>query len=147
MFHPGPSLAEPSAPFLSSTNGLASGNTLLEATVHGVAELIERDIQSFRIFRDLSRLVDPGTFPPVASALREKIEDAGLKLYVRFAPNVFGLPYFSAVVHDPEAHSPLYVNGGYGLHPHRIIALVRAITVKMPASGAFVMKRFVPFST
>src|SRR5215470_16020015 len=30
--------------FGSNSNGLASGNSLLEATVHGVAEVIERDI-------------------------------------------------------------------------------------------------------
>lgn len=138
VFHPGPSLADPTAPYMSSTNGLASGNTLLEATVHGVAELIERDIQSFRVFRDRSRLVDPGTFPPTVAALRDKIDEAGLKLYVRFVPNVFGLPYFSAVVHDPETSSPLYVNGGYGLHPHRQISLVRAVTEAVQSRLSFI---------
>lgn len=138
VFHPGPSLSDRAAPFISSTNGLASGNTLLEATVHGLAEVIERDIQSFRFFRDGSRLIRPDSMPAPAALLQEAIAGAGLDLYVRYAPNVYGLPYFSAVIVDPQAASPLYVNGGYGLHPHRAISLVRAVTEAVQSRLSFI---------
>jgi len=138
VFHPGPSLSDPLAPYISSTNGLASGNTLLEATVHGVAELIERDIQSFRFFRDESRLVRLDTMPRAIEPLLDAIARAGIDLYVRYAPNVYGLPYFSAVIVDPQAASPLYINGGYGLHPHRQISLVRAITEAVQSRLSFI---------
>ena len=114
--------------FGASTNGLASGNTLLEATVHGLAEVIERDISSFRRIYDQSYLVRPETYPPLAQSLLDKIAHAGLRLWTRYQPNAFGIPYFDATLYDPHEGSLLYLNGGSGCHPHREIALVRAIT-------------------
>ena len=41
--------------FGSNTNGLCSGNTELEAMVHGLAEVVERDIRSFHLRVDASK--------------------------------------------------------------------------------------------
>lgn len=113
--------------FGSSSNGLASGNTLLEATVHGLAELIERDICAFCHVSAPSSLVSLESLPPPAAALAGAIHAAGLHLAVRALPNPFDLPCFEAAIADPEMHSPFYINGGYGCHPHRAIALARAL--------------------
>ena len=44
--------------FGTSSNGLASGNTVSEATVHALAELLERDVRSFEAVHDTSAPVD-----------------------------------------------------------------------------------------
>jgi ribosomal protein S12 methylthiotransferase accessory factor len=124
--------------FGSSSNGLASGNTVLEATVHGLAEVIERDVNSFQTLRDASRLVAPETFPAPVAAVYEKACAAGLELSLRFTPNVFGLPHFSAVVADPDAEDPLYVNGGSACHLSPQIAAVRAVCEALQSRLSFI---------
>jgi ribosomal protein S12 methylthiotransferase accessory factor len=113
--------------FGSSTNGLASGNTIDEATVHGLAELVERDVTSFQAVRDTSVRVDLDSVDGAARAVADVVRAAGLDLYVRASSNVFGVPYFFAVINDPEALAPHLLNGGYGCHPHRSVAFVRAV--------------------
>ena len=113
--------------FGASSIGLASGNTALEATVHGLAEALEHDILAFQFVRDTSVRVRNETFPPAAMIVDRTLRERGVSLYVRFQPNAFGIPFFSATLSDPDLPSPYFVNGGYGCHPHREIALLRAI--------------------
>ncbi|MGC7404215.1 YcaO-like family protein [Pandoraea pneumonica] len=111
----------------SSTNGLASGNSLDEATVHGLAEVMERHVRSFDVVQDRSVLVDLADAPEKIKALAEKIESSGLRCYLRYSPNGFGLPYFTGYVLEPDEHNPIAVASGFGLHPIAEIAGVRAL--------------------
>ncbi|NEN91742.1 MAG: hypothetical protein F6K48_23705 [Okeania sp. SIO3H1] len=113
--------------FPSNSNGLASGNSLVEASVHALLEVIERDITSFQLFSDTSVLLLPESFPEPAASLAKAISHADLSLHVRFVPNSFNLSYFRAILFDPNYLSPLYINGGYGCHIDPSIALTRAI--------------------
>jgi ribosomal protein S12 methylthiotransferase accessory factor len=110
-----------------STTGLASGNTVLEASVHALAEAIERDISSFHHVQDRSLLVRPESLPDAAKRLGDMVRDAGLRLHVRWLPNPFDLPCLQAILIDPEADPPLLMNAGYGCHTHAQIAAIRAI--------------------
>ncbi len=113
--------------FPSSSNGLASGNSIVEATIHGLLEVIERDISSFQLIHDTSILVLPESFPEPAASLAQSILSANLLLHVRFVPNNFNIFYFSATLFDPKNPNPLYLNGGYGCHVDPSVALTRAI--------------------
>ena len=116
------------SPFCATSNGLASGNTVLEATVHGLAEVIERDFRSFQRLGAARARVDIASFPPVAAELAGRLQEAGLWLCVHAATlNPFGMPYFAAQLYDPQEALPFFYNFGYGCHPHRSIALVRAL--------------------
>jgi ribosomal protein S12 methylthiotransferase accessory factor len=117
----------PSRHFTANSNGLASGNTLLEATVHGLAERVERDICAFHSLHDRSQPVLLASLPPPAAELASAIHAVGLRLIVRSLPNEFNLSCFAALILDMEAPTALLVNGGFGCHPHKSIALVRAI--------------------
>jgi len=132
----------PSARFRSlfgtSSNGLSSGNSVREATVHGVCELVERDVRAFEAVRDTSAPVDLATVDGPGRALVDTIRDAGLELYVRTARNPFGLPYFFAVIHDPDACAPHLLNGGFGCHPHRSVAFVRAVSEAAQSRLSFI---------
>lgn len=113
--------------FGSDTNGLASGNSVQEATVHALTECVERDIRSFEALRDTSVLVELDSIRGSEQGLVDAIRDAGLRLFVRSVKNPFGLAYFSATLIDPESRNPFFINAGFGCHPHRSVALVRAI--------------------
>ncbi len=125
VYYPAPPVGQPL--FGSSTNGLASGNSVQEANIHALVELIERDIWSFQFIRDTSRLVDADTLPPFVSEIVERAAQEGSTLVVRYVPNDYGLAFFSAFLFDPDNLSTKYFNGGWGCHPNRDIALVRAV--------------------
>jgi ribosomal protein S12 methylthiotransferase accessory factor len=112
--------------FGSDGNGLASGNTLEEATLHGLAEVIERDVTSFGAVRDDSRLVRNATLPPPLDEVAAHLDRIGFDLHVRHTPNAFGLAHFLAVV--VERGVPEGVHRGDALHPSAAIAATRAVT-------------------
>jgi ribosomal protein S12 methylthiotransferase accessory factor len=111
----------------TSTNGLASGNTLEEATVHGLAEVMERHVRSFDIIKDCSLLVRLDNAPVKIKAMVRQIETAGLRCYLRYSENSFGLAYFTGYVLEPDEHNPIAVASGFGFHPIAEIAAVRAL--------------------
>lgn len=114
--------------FGTSTNGLSSGNTIDEATLHGLSELIERDIQAHDYFRDVSRWVDFDELPDTISQLSEKVRQANLELVVRYSEGGFGVPYFHAYILEASDHAPIAIAHGSGAHPFKEVAAVRAIS-------------------
>jgi ribosomal protein S12 methylthiotransferase accessory factor len=57
---------------------------------------------------------------------------------VRFAKNAFGIPYFFAIINDPDALAPHLLNGGFGCHPHRSVAFVRAVAEAAQSRLSFI---------
>jgi ribosomal protein S12 methylthiotransferase accessory factor len=111
----------------TSTNGLASGNTLEEATVHGLAEVMERHVRSFEVLDDRSLLVQLDDAPPKIKVMVAQIRRAGFQCYLRYSKNSFGLAYFTGYVLEPDEHTPISVASGFGFHPIAEIAAVRAL--------------------
>jgi ribosomal protein S12 methylthiotransferase accessory factor len=115
----------PSTFFTSDTNGLASGNTVLEATVHGLCEVVERDIVSFGGLRRWHNL-RVETLPGPLAEIAERIKRVDLRLYVRVLENDYNLPFFAAIAHEPHLEDAVHM--GYGCHLWRGIAATRAVT-------------------
>jgi len=114
--------------FGSSTNGLASGNTLLEASIHAACEIMERDVRASLSVLDTAQLVKIESLPPPLAYLRDKIQEAGIGLSLLYKKSVIGLPFFQAYIHEKSAHAPVAIASGYGLHPNITTAASRAIT-------------------
>ncbi len=124
------------------TNGLASGNTYTEATLHGLCELIERHaIAHHEICDEFGEATDRGTLPvrmvdleslpPEALAWSSRLSEAGMKLTVRRLANELRVPTFVAMITDPAfagANGQPMEFGGRGtdLEPRR--AVMRALT-------------------
>lgn len=125
-FHPAPSTLGKKY-FGSSTNGLCSGNGLLETSLHGLLEVIERDVRSFTLLKDFSRLIDPKSLPDVMQEIFKRATNAGLRLFVRHWPNEFHLPAFSAYFTEKDSRDPIFISGGYGCHLDKTIAVTRAV--------------------
>jgi ribosomal protein S12 methylthiotransferase accessory factor len=122
--------------FLSSSNGLASGNTRTEAVVHGLCEVIERDQSClWQIEQSLApdpraRMVRLDTIDdPICREQIAVCRRADLDMWVWYCTYDIGLPVFACTIAD-RGNATFYPQraSGYGCHPITSIALSRAIT-------------------
>lgn len=125
VFYPAPDVGQ--ALFGASANGLASGNSVVEASFHALAELVERDVWSLDLFRRGSVLVEETSLPEEIRLIGERAARQQLELVVRSIPNDYGVPFFAAFLFAPETPSLQLFNGGWGCHLDRTIALTRAV--------------------
>lgn len=114
--------------FLSASNGLASGNTPLEAVLHALHELIERDavtLSEEHRFDAASALRLDSVGSALCRGLIERLRSVGrLHVHVPRAPT--GRACFEAFFEaDDIPHMTFF---GAGCHPRRQIALIRALT-------------------
>lgn len=126
----------PAAPghgcFPCSTNGLASGNHRLEASCHAICELIERDATTLwhhlpAVSRDRTRLrLETIDDPACAEALR-RLSEAGFEVAVWETTSDVGIASFHALIVE-TGEQDSHIGIGDGCHPHRGIALLRALT-------------------
>lgn len=124
--------------FFESTNGLAGGNTVAEAALHALCEVIERDAMTAAVARggEMGVRVDPRTSGSAqADGLCELIERAGVTLEVRWIPSPTGLPCFLAWVACHDYPAAMF---GFGCHLDPDIALTRAITEAAQARLAYI---------
>jgi ribosomal protein S12 methylthiotransferase accessory factor len=112
----------------ASTNGLASGNTPGEALVHGLCEVIERDVLSTLAGNPArAQHLDPAAVEePGLAALLEKLTRARVWVELRHLPNAFHVPVMSC--HLWREDQAAVVASGSGAHPDPAVALSRAIT-------------------
>lgn len=113
--------------FGTGTNGLCSGNSIDEATVHGLCELMERDVTSFNLFDDASVRVRDLDLPSDLAEIADKVRNAGLDFVLRYTANEFDLPYLAGYVLEPDNTAPVAICEGFGLHLAPEIAGVRAL--------------------
>lgn len=124
--------------FGSSTNGLASGNTVVEATIQALLELIERDVWSFEFVHNTSQLVAAETLPPEVLNIVARAAHNGLELKVRTVANDYGMPFFVAFLFDLNHPSRKNFSGGWACDLDRSRALVRAVTEAAQSRVAFI---------
>ena len=109
--------------YASTSNGLASGNTLAEAVLHGLLEVVERatpDDAETDPYIELASIT-----APYARGLLETIAASDSTIHVRYQANDWGIPVFAASLRNP-AYPRFF--GGYGAHLDPDVALCRAIT-------------------
>jgi len=124
-----------SGAFVASSNGLASGNHLLEAISHAICELVERDATT--LWHGLDRparaqtLLDLSTVDdPACVMVLEQFERAGVAVGVWETTSDLGIPAFRCIItdKDPSPLRPHLPGVGAGCHPTREVALLRALT-------------------
>ncbi|MEJ3653468.1 YcaO-like family protein [Actinomycetes bacterium KLBMP 9759] len=140
---------------ITTSNGIASGNTVEEAVCHGLMEVLERDdwtladlvsnrlkntvvtklgaaapAGSARFLEDLHRQVDLDTLPAEVAWMAQRIVDVGATLVVRDirVDKEGGVPSFTAVIAEDLGPTMSPGHAGYGTHPDPTVAVARAIT-------------------
>ncbi len=127
--------------FTANTNGLASGNHILEAIAHGIYEVIERD--AITLWRLQTRSVggQPLDLDSVddqsCRALLECFESAGVRVRVWDVTSDVDVACFFCLVMGKRADDtePEF---GSGCHPVRQVALLRALTEAAQARTTFI---------
>jgi len=118
--------------FAASSNGLASGNTLIEAISQGICEVIERHATTQwnrRKWFDEDRLDLTSIDDPISREIIGKFESAGLLVAIWDITTDVKIAAFACVIMPRnEATWHCAAAAGHGCHPARQIALLRALT-------------------
>jgi ribosomal protein S12 methylthiotransferase accessory factor len=129
--------------FQGGSNGLASGNTFLEAVCSGLAEVIERDAVTCAKLARGGALgngpaadLDTVDFDSVAD-LREQLCEAGMLPLVFDCTGDTGVPAYAAYLFDERLPST-GIFPGYGAHLHPEVALLRALTEAVQGRGVYI---------
>lgn len=126
VYHPLPKFVPPL--FRTSTNGLASGNTLEEAVFHALTEVIERDAWSLvETLRDAG----PGIDLPdsgMVSSMADQFTRNDIEVHLRDITSDIGIPTIAAVADDVMLKDPALLTIGMGTHTNATIAAIRALT-------------------
>lgn len=128
--------------FAANTNGLASGNTRMEAVCHGLSELVERDAVTLWKLqgegpRRRTAIDNASIDDPLCRSVLERFSDAGVDVKVWEASSDLGIPVFCVLAYggDDDWADPEF---GAGCHPARQVALLRALTEAAQARVTFI---------
>jgi len=115
--------------FRSNTNGLASGNVIEEAILHGLLEVIERDALSISEFnRNTGKELVLTENDGVNYELIKKFEDAGVQIKLWYLEHDTAITTIGAATDDLELKDAALLVMGAGSHLKPEIAVQRAIT-------------------
>lgn len=143
------------------SNGLAAGNTLLEAVVHGLCEVVERDALGLRLFRSMfgdaeenlddTRGIVLESLPSECREWLARISASGLTLGTELLESDVGIPVFRSVLIDhryPSSHGETtreFV--GLGASPNAAVAVIRSIMEAVQSRVAVVQGARDSFNT
>ena len=118
--------------FTASTNGLASGNHVLEAINYGICEVVERHSttvwgQLDRAAQDRTRLDLSTVDDPDCCDVLEKFERANIAVAVWETTTDVDIASFVCLIRGRQDESAQPAEGA-GCHPTRHVALLRALT-------------------
>lgn len=123
-------------PCRTNTNGLASGNHVIEATLHGLYELVERDAvarltQGGAIAVDRGcRVIDPASVrDPLLAPVIAKITRAHTKVVILELTSGLAVPTYWALLLNRRPFAGVStLNAGFGTHLDATVALSRALS-------------------
>jgi YcaO-like protein with predicted kinase domain len=121
--------------FLRCSNGLASGNHLVEALSSAICEVVERDAAAIWSGRSIRKRalchIDPESIDDAdCRALLARYEQAGIAIRVWNVTTDVGIAAFVCDIREQSEDPRLGLRRfrGAGCHPNRAIALSRALT-------------------
>ncbi len=116
--------------FKSNTNGLASGNILEEAILHGMFEVIERDAWSiFELTHKNYAQIDLDSIESeVVNDTIDKFESQGIKIKLMDFTADINIPTIAASADDTITKDAGLLTLGMGTHLDPEVAILRALT-------------------
>src|SRR3990170_3206547 len=115
--------------FRSNTNGLASGNTIEEAVLHGLLEVAERDALSIAEFtRNPGKEILLDESDGLNYKLKRRMEEAGIIVKLWLLESDFDIPTVVTALDDTVLRDPALLVMGAGAHLSPEIAISRALT-------------------
>lgn len=119
-YDPPPGVVRPVRP---STSGLASGNTLGEAILHALFEVIERNVVSCPDDERPTRFVDPDDLGPEEAQLVERLRAAEIDVLLVEVGSRLAIPTFRVFSVDRQLGQAHLAISGQSTHvdPHRAV--------------------------
>ena len=116
--------------FKSNTNGLASGNILEEAILHGMFEVIERDAWSiFELTHKNYSQIDLNSIESdIINDIIDKFESEGIKIKLMDFTADIKVPTIAASADDTVTKDAGLLTLGIGTHLDPEVAILRALT-------------------
>ncbi|MBN8893030.1 MAG: hypothetical protein BGP12_11520 [Rhodospirillales bacterium 70-18] len=117
----------------ATSNGLGAGNTMAEAVLHALCELVERD--AFALWRQApaaaqaATRIDPAAMPDeTVAGLLSRLDAAAISVEAWDVTSDLAIPCFHVIIDDRRARPPFLGRfGGVGCHPNAGVALCRAL--------------------
>ena len=130
IYHPYISKDDSQSLFKSNTNGLASGNILEEAILHGIFEVIERDAWSiFELTHKNYAQIDISSIEnEIIIDIIEKFESEGIKIKLMDFTADIKIPTIAASADDTITKHAGLLTLGMGTHLDPEVAILRALT-------------------
>lgn len=130
IFHPYASDSNAESLFKSNTNGLASGNILDEAILHGMLEVIERDAWSiFELTHKNYAQIDIESIESeLILDIINKFESEGIKIKLMDFTADIKIPTIAASADDTITKDAGLLTLGMGTHLDPEVAILRALT-------------------
>ena len=124
------------------TNGIAAGNTMEEAVIHGLAEVVERDAWSIaqytQHFHD-AIFIENDRENDFIIGIFEKFEKAGIEIVAKDLTTDVGIPVVAAFSRDLH-HGTMETIDGLGAHLDPKVATVRALLEIATTRALFIQK-------
>ncbi len=116
--------------FKSNTNGLASGNVLEEAILHGIFEVIERDAWSIfeMTHKNYSQINIDSIESELINEIISKFESEGIKIKLMDFTADINIPTIAASADDTVTRDAGLLTLGIGTHLDPEVAILRALT-------------------
>jgi ribosomal protein S12 methylthiotransferase accessory factor len=117
--------------FIYGTTGFAAGNTLEEAILQALCEVVERHAISTVIMKKLpTPSIDPDSIrQPVIQDLISKFHQAGISTHIKDFSQGLGIPTVEVLAFDPQAPvNTVRIYNAAGTHIDKNMALIRALT-------------------
>ena len=130
IFHPYNPENDTKSLFKSNTNGLASGNILEEAILHGMLEVIERDAWSiFELTHKNYAQIDIDSIESeTINEIIERFESEGIKIKLMDFTADIKIPTIAASADDTITKDAGLLTLGMGSHLDPEVAILRALT-------------------
>lgn len=126
-------LADAGQGLVATTNGLASGNHMIEAVLHGLCEVVERDAVALWDARPRAAqercAIDPATIrSQAAPGLLDRFAASGMAYRIWNITSDVALPVFACLLAAEGGTDGVQPQFGFGCHPDPDVALLRALT-------------------
>ena len=130
VFHPYTHNSNVQSLFKSNTNGLASGNILEEAVLHGMLEVIERDAWSiFELTHKNYAQIDTESIESkIILDIIDRFESEGIKIKLMDFTADIKIPTIAASADDTVTKDAGLLTLGMGTHLDPEVAVLRALT-------------------
>lgn len=127
---------------INEFNGPAAGNTLEEAALQALCEVVERHVGTLVSRHNLNTPgIDPKSVDPVSGELLEKFGRAGVRVFLRDFSLDTGVPTVGVLAYDPATfpeESEIVFTAGTASSPAQ--ACIRALTEVAQLAGDFMNK-------